>query len=70
MSARQAADFLQTRLSRYQQGAWRRDRVQATIEPTCPPKYRGTVTEWLWLILRVRDAIPGDETIRKALARS
>lgn len=64
MSDRQAAVFLRTKLARYREGAWRRDRV----EEQCPARYRGTITELFWLALTIRDAVSGDRTIRMALA--
>jgi hypothetical protein len=64
MRDRPAASFLRTKLIRYHQGAWRRDRV----EVQCPARHRGTINELLWTILSIRDAIPCDRTIRAALA--
>ena len=64
MKHRPAAAKLRTKLIRYREGAWRRDRV----EVQCPDRHCGTVTELLWTILTIRDAIPCDRTIRTALA--
>ena len=65
MKDRPAAAMLRTKLSRYRnEGGWRRDR----FEGQCPDRHRGTVTELLWTILKIRDAIPSDRTIRAALA--
>ena len=64
MSDRAAAKHLHTKLSRYRAGAWRRDRSEAL----CPARHRGTVNELMWLVLKIRDAIPGDRMIRAALA--
>jgi hypothetical protein len=64
MSDRQAAMVLRTKLDRYRLGAWRRDRV----EVQCPDRHRSSVTELLWTILKIRDAVPSDRTIRLALA--
>jgi hypothetical protein len=64
VSDRQAAMMLRTKLDRYRLGAWRRER----IEDVCPDRHRGTVTELLWTMLKVRDAIPCDRTVRAALA--
>jgi hypothetical protein len=64
MKDRPAAEFLRTKLARYRASAWQRDRS----EVQCPDRHRGTVTELLWTILMIRDAIPGDRTIRAALA--
>ena len=68
MSDRQAAAWLHTKISRYRSGAWRRDRVDATIEPRCPVRYRGTLTELLWCVLRTREHVPSEMTVRRALA--
>lgn len=65
MSDRAAAAYLHTKLSRYRAGAFRRDRH----EGRCPARHLGTVTELLWLVLKVRDAVAGDRIIRMALAR-
>jgi hypothetical protein len=62
MKHRPAAAMLRTKLARYRAGAWQRERVR------CPDRHRGTVTELLWTILTIRDAIPCDRTIRTALA--
>jgi hypothetical protein len=64
MSDRQAAVVLLTKLLRYRVGAWRRDQK----EEQCPARHRGTITELLWTVLKVRDAVPADRTIRAALA--
>lgn len=64
MKHRPAAAMLRSKLIRYREGAWRRDRV----EVQCPDRHRGTVTELLWTILKIRDVVPGDRTIRAALA--
>jgi hypothetical protein len=64
MKDRPAAAMLRTKLIRYREGPWRRDRD----EEHCPARHRGSVTELLWTILTIRDAIPGDRTIRAALA--
>ena len=54
MSDRQAAEMLRTKLTRYQTGAWRRDR----FSEACPDRHRGTLNELLWQTLMIRDAIP------------
>jgi len=64
MSDRAAAAWLLDKLSTYRGGRWRRDKN----EVQCPARHRGTITELLWRVLKVRDAIPGDRTIRAALA--
>jgi hypothetical protein len=68
MSDRQAAMVLRTKLDRYRLGAWQRDRAAGA---QCPDRHRGSVTELLWTILKIRDAVPSDRSIRAALgARS
>ncbi|MGY4261430.1 hypothetical protein ACVI1L_008498 [Bradyrhizobium sp. USDA 4516] len=64
MTDRQAAIVLRAKLVRYRAGAWRRDRV----ELRCPDRHRGTISELLWTVFSIRDAVPGDRTIRAALA--
>ena len=64
MKRRPAAAKLRTKLIRYREAAWQRDRV----EVRCPDRHRGSVTELLWTILKIRDAVPSDRTIRAALA--
>ena len=64
MSARQSAAMLRSKLIQYREAGWRRDRV----EVQCPDRHRGSINELLWTILTIRDAIPGDRTIRTALA--
>jgi hypothetical protein len=63
-SDREIARRLRTALLRYQTGRWRRDRAEAT----CPPQHRGTLTATLWMILKTRDALVAERTIRRALA--
>jgi hypothetical protein len=63
MSERAAATMLRTKLTRYQTGPWRRDRFEAL----CPARHRGRIDELLWMILRVRDHVPSEMTIRRAL---
>lgn len=66
LSDRETARQLRTALAAYRAGRWRRDRA----ETKCPSQYRGRLPEALWLLLRTLDAVPGDRTIRAALARS
>ena len=66
MSDRAAATMLRTKLARYQTGAWRRDRVEAL----CPTRHRSRIDELLWCVLRVRDYVPSERTIRAALAQA
>jgi hypothetical protein len=64
MKHRPAAVKLRSKLIQYRKGAWRRDRV----EMRCPDRLRGTVNELFWQLLKARDAIPCDKTIRDALS--
>jgi hypothetical protein len=64
MSDREAARYLRSRLLVYQQGAWRRER----IETTCPPRHAGKLAALLWLLLKTRDHVPSTMTIRRDLA--
>jgi hypothetical protein len=64
VSDRQAAMMLRTKLIRYRQGAWRRDR----FEVQCPARLKGALNELFWTLLKVRDAAPGDRTVRAALS--
>jgi hypothetical protein len=66
MSDRQAAAMLRTKLMRYREGGWRRD----ASETTPPTRLAGRIEAYCWRILKSRDAIPGDRTVRDALARS
>ena len=64
MSDRQAAAHLRVALLRYQTGAWRRERIEAT----CPPRHAGKLTAALWLLLKTRDHVPSTATIRRSLS--
>lgn len=66
MTDRAAAAMLHTKIARYRSGAWRRD----AAELLCPVRYRGTITELLWCLLKVRDAVPSERLIRMVLSRS
>jgi hypothetical protein len=63
---REVARQLRTALLRYRAGAWQRD----CSEALCPVRYAGTVKAALWKTLKSLDAIPGDRTIRAALAQA
>ena len=63
---REVARQLRRALAIYRAGAWRRDGPGAL----CPARYAGTVKAAFWKTLKCHDAIPGDRTIRAALARS
>ena len=64
MSDRAAAAMLYTKLRRYREGAWRRDRAEAL----CPARHRGTINELMWCVLRVRNRLVGERLIRAVLA--
>jgi hypothetical protein len=66
MSDRAAAVYLRAKLSRYRGGAWQRDRV----EERCPDRWRGTITELLWCLLKARDAIPSERLVRAKLSQA
>jgi hypothetical protein len=63
-SDREIARLLRAVLVTFRNGRWRRDRV----ETTCPLQHRGKLQQVLWLILKTRDAIPSERTIRRALS--
>jgi hypothetical protein len=62
-SSRATARRLHVALARYRQGPWRRHRV----EDQCPARLRGRIEQYLWLVLRARDAIPSESTVRAAI---
>jgi hypothetical protein len=64
MSDRAAAATLHTALTRYRDGRWRRDRSEAT----CPVQHQGKLTALLYALLRTRDHVLSEMTIRRALA--
>lgn len=66
LSHREVARRLRTALLRYRDGRWRRDRS----ELTCPPQHAGKLTAVLWALLKTRDHVPSDMTIRRALGYS
>jgi hypothetical protein len=53
-------------LVRYRNGRWRRDGSEAT----CPVQHCGKLMQALWCLLKTRDAIPGERTIRAVLSRT
>jgi hypothetical protein len=59
MSDRQAAAMLHAKLARYRAGAFRRDRS----EPPCPARHRGTITEFLWKVLKVHHRLVSERLI-------
>jgi hypothetical protein len=64
-SDREIARRLRIALLRYREGAWRRTRAEAL----CPPRHAGRLDATLWCLLRVRDAIPSERTIRAVLSQ-
>jgi hypothetical protein len=63
MSNREAAAWLHTKLARYRECAWRRDRAEAE----CPPRLAGHVNGLLWAALKCSDRV-SERTIRRSLA--
>ena len=63
LSQRETARRLRIALQRYQLGRWRRTRADLT----CPKDHAGKLTGVLWMLLRVRDHVPSEMTIRRAL---
>jgi hypothetical protein len=62
---REVARRLRKSLKTYRAGRFRRDRDCEV----CPAQHKGKLVQVLWLILKTLDAIPGDRTIRTALAQ-
>jgi hypothetical protein len=62
-SSRAAARQLRRVLSRYAQGAWRRH----CTEVECPVRLRDRIDEYLWRVLKVRDYVASERTIRAAI---
>jgi hypothetical protein len=65
-SDREVARQLRRALLTYRGGAWRREYSEAL----CPERHRGKLKQALWCLLKSRDAIPCDRSIRTALAQS
>jgi hypothetical protein len=63
-SDREIARRLHSALSTYRDGRWRRDRAEAL----CPVQHKGKLMQTLWMILKTRDHVPSEMTIRRALA--
>jgi hypothetical protein len=59
-SQREQARRVRIALLRYQGGRWRRER----IETTCPARCRD-LDAVLWKLLKVRDHVPSEMTIRR-----
>jgi hypothetical protein len=66
LSDREVARRLRTALVTYQNGRWRRDRV----ENLCPPQHAGKLMALCWAMLKTRDHVPSERTIRAVLARA
>jgi hypothetical protein len=54
LSDREISRRLRTALVRYREGAWRRTRIEAL----CPLRHAGRLDAVLWMLLKVRQAIP------------
>jgi hypothetical protein len=65
-SDREIARRLRIALQRYRDGRWQRDRADLT----CPVQHSGKLTAVCWMLLRVRDHVPSEMTIRRALGYS
>jgi hypothetical protein len=64
-SQREVARRLRTALLRYQTGRWRRERADVEC-----PHAAGKLTAVLWMLLKVRDHVPSERTIRVALSQA
>jgi hypothetical protein len=62
-SSRAAAHKLHAVLSRYREGAWRRERTSESV----PLRHQGRIEEVCWSILKLRDVVPAERTIRAAI---
>lgn len=63
-SQRETARKLHEAFTRYREGAWRRERFEAT----CPARRVGRIEECLWDALKARDASVSEITVRRALS--
>ena len=66
MSDNAAADYLVAGLTRFRETAWRNDGAEAL----CPPRHRGTIREFFWMVLKSRDRLPGERLVREVLRAS
>lgn len=64
VSDREAARLIRAHLLRYREGRFRRERTR----DACPAQHAGKLTALLWCLLKVRDAIPSEMTVRRAIA--
>jgi hypothetical protein len=65
-SDREIARLLHAALSTYRDGRFRRDRELST----CPVQHKGKLMQVMWMILKTRDHVPSEMTIRRALGFS
>ena len=65
MSHRETAHRLRSRLLIYQSGRWRRTSAELR-----PPHDADSLDAALWCLLRIKDHVPSEMTIRRALAYS
>jgi hypothetical protein len=66
LSHREIARRLRTALLVYRDCRWRHDQS----ELTCPPQHAGKLTAVLWKLLKVRDFVPSERTVRAALSQA
>jgi hypothetical protein len=66
-SDREIARRLHRALAIYRSSRWQR---RDCIEATCPAQHRGKLMQAMWLILKTRDYVPSEMTIRRALGYS
>jgi hypothetical protein len=64
MSDRAAAAWLHTKLARYRECAWHRDRV----EELCPPRLAGRIEGLMWCVLKCADRVVSERLIRLVLS--
>jgi hypothetical protein len=64
MSGHQAAAWLHTKLARYRECAWQRDRIAAE----CPRRLYGRVEGLLWAALKCADNAASERTLRRKLS--
>ena len=48
----------------YATSAWLRERTLSL----CPPRHKGRIREFCWMVLKTRDAVPSERTIRRILS--
>jgi hypothetical protein len=65
-SDREIARRLRIALQRYRDGRWQRDRADLT----CPVQHSGKLAGVCWKLLKTRDAVPSERTIRAALSQA